>query len=136
MKLEFVSYELVGLNCPYFTGVKDHGQKLTLNYMDVDMCDYFKTFGEGNNSIHIHQDGTIYSTEMNYSYREEEWVETITMDLTNNTTVKNELDKWLKQNPLYRSKQFPYRISNEKDFWGCEMICDSLDSLLKYLKTY
>ncbi len=135
MKLDFTSYELVGLNCPYFTGVSEHGQKLMLNFKDSEMSDYFSTYSEGTKSIHIHQDGTMYVTKLEYNYRNEEWEEFITMELTD-STIRNDLDNWLKQNPLYRSTQFPYRVSTEKDFWGCDMICDSLDSLLKYLKNY
>jgi len=136
MKLDFIDYSLVGLNCPYFTGVKDHGQKLTLDFNSSDMCYYFQTFGEGRNSIHIHQDGIIYSTEMNYNSRAEEWEEIMTLDLTHDYDFRVILDDWLKENPLYRSHSFPYRVSTRQDFFGSDKICDSLDSLINYLKTY
>lgn len=133
--LDFKNYELVGLNCPYFTGVADHGQKLTLD-LDDEGRDRFEAYCEGQASIHVHQDGAMYVTVMDYNNRNEEWEETIILDLTGDESIRAELDAFLRENPLYRSNQFPYDVSTERDFWGCKKICDNYDSLIAYLKNY
>lgn len=133
--MTFKSYELTGLNCPYFTGVSEHGQKLTLD-LGEDMIDRFEAYCEGTASLHIHQDGTMYITTMEYNNRHEEWEETIIEDLTNDASFRAEIDSWLQKHTLCRSRQFPYTVSERFDFWGSSVICHDLDSLLKYLKAY
>lgn len=133
-KLNFGKIELVGLNCPYFLGIQEHGQKASFD-LDDDSCDLFHAHSE-RTCLNIHKDKTIYISTTHYNYNNEEWEDEVFKDLTDDTEVKEVLDSWLQKHPLYRSHCFPYTVSTKKDIWGCDEIADSLDSLVKYLKNY
>lgn len=133
MKLNFKTIEIVGKNCPYFLGIKEHGPKIVFD-LDGDSCQALHCHSE-RSSINIHQDGTIYTSLMNYSYSEEEWVDEVDRDYTNDETVKGAINRWIEENLIYRSRQFPYRVSTQRNYWGCDKIGSNLDEIIEYLKT-
>lgn len=133
MTLNFKQISFWGKNCPNFLGIKEHGNRLALD-LTIETCEVFNCFSE-RDSLNIFADKTILLTQMTYNFSSEDYEERSINDFTENQEVIEALDKWFKENPIYRCSQFPYELSTEKDSWSEKNFkLDSFEKVIKFLK--